>query len=92
MPIPEDKEVSAMPRFEMKTEQIEQLINQLISQLPERERIRLVRKLEARTLPARWRIFLRQIDQRRGKYPVSEREMDRLVEVARQEVYERNRH
>ena len=76
-----------MPRLEINKEQIEKLIDQLA----ERDKIQLIRKLEAKTLPARWKVFLRQIDGRHRRNPISQREIEKIVEEARQEVYERNR-
>ena len=66
-------------------------IERLIDRLQERDRLKLVRKLEAKTLPARWKAFLRGVDKRRKKYPVSQREIEEIVEKVRQEIYERSR-
>ena len=76
-----------MPRLEINLSQIEKLIEQLT----ERDRIQLVQRLEAKTLPVRWKKFLRQIDRRRRRYPLSQREIEKMVEETRQEIYERNR-
>lgn len=81
------KEVREMPRLEISREQIEKLI----SQLGERERIQLVKKLEQKTLPARWRSFLREIDQRRRRSSLTESQIQKIVEEVRQDVYEGNR-
>ena len=66
-------------------------IEKLIDQLSERKKIELVRRLEERTFPARWRAFLRAIDRRRKTHPLRRSEIERMVEEVRQEVYERNR-
>ena len=66
-------------------------IERLIERLKEGDRLKLVKKLEAKTLPARWKAFLRGIDKRRRKYPVSQREIEDIVEKMRQEIYERGR-
>ena len=75
-----------MPRLEIALSQIEKLIEQL----NEREKIKLVRRLEEETLPSRWRALLRQIDKRRKKYPVSQKEIEETVGKVRQELYERS--
>lgn len=76
-----------MPKLELNLEQIEKLIDQL----GEQEKIRLVQKLGRKTLPARWRTFFRQIDQRRKRFPVTESEIEKIVEEVRQEIYEGSR-
>lgn len=76
-----------MPRLELTLEQIEKLIDQL----GDREKIQLVRKLGRKTLPARWQTFLRQIDQRRKRFPVTESEIEKIVEEVRQEIHEGSR-
>ena len=76
-----------MPRLQINMDQIEKLIDQLT----EKDKVQLVRRLEAKTLPARWKVFLRQIDKRRKRARLSQRDIEEIVEQARQEVYERNR-
>lgn len=76
-----------MPELKIGLAQIEQLINQLT----ERDKLALVRKLEAKTLPRRWQLFLREIDKRRKKHPVNQHEIEQLVEEVRQDLYERSR-
>jgi FMN-dependent NADH-azoreductase len=76
-----------MPQLEINLTALEKLIDQL----SERDKIVLVRKLEAKTLPVRWTTFLRQIDNRRKKYPLKEKEIEGIVEKVRQEIYERSR-
>ncbi len=66
------------------------LLVKLIDQLNDREKIKLVRKLEAKTLPARWKSFLRQVDQRRKKHPVNQAEIEETVEKVRQKIHERS--
>ena len=75
-----------MPQLEINLAKIEQLIDQLT----DRDKIELVRRLEAKTLPTRWKSFLHEVDKRRKKYPVSQREIEEWVEKVRQETYERS--
>ena len=75
-----------MPQIEVNLTQIEKLIEQL----NERDKVKLVQRLEARTLPARWKKFLREIDKRRKKHPVSQKEIEWIVENTRQEMHERS--
>lgn len=65
-------------------------IEKMIDQLGEGDKIKLVRKLEAKTLSARWRKFLQEVDKRRRKHPLSQREIEAIVESARQEIHERS--
>ena len=65
-------------------------IEKLIDRLDEGDKIKLVRKLEAKTLPARWKKFLREVDKRRRKHPLSQREIETIVESTRQEIHERS--
>ena len=76
-----------LPRNGISPDELEALFDRL----PQRDKIALVRKLEAKTLPARWKTFLRQVDQRRKKYPVTQREIEETVEKVRQDLYERSR-
>jgi len=76
-----------LPRNGIRPNELEALFDRL----PQRDKIALVRKLEAKTLPARWKMFLRQVDQRRKKYPVTQREIEDTVEKVRQDLYERSR-
>ena len=76
-----------LPRNGISSSQLEAWFDRL----PQREKIALVRKLEAKTLPIRWKTFLRQVDQRRKKYPVTQREIEETVEKVRQDLYERSR-
>lgn len=82
-----EKEVMQMPQGEVSLAKVERLIDQL----NEGDRLKLVKKLEVKTLPARWKVFLREIDKRRRKHPVSQREIEEIVEKVRQEIYERSR-
>ena len=75
-----------MSRLGISPKQLEALFDQLT----ERDKIALVRRLEAKTLPTRWKAFLRQIDKRRKKYPVTQREVEEAVEKVRQDLYERS--
>lgn len=76
-----------MPRLEVNLSAIQRLIDQL----SEQEKIKLVRKLEAQTLPARWKALFREIDKRRKRYPITQREIEKICEEVRQERYERSR-
>lgn len=65
-------------------------IEKMIDRLDEGDKIKLVRKLEAKTLPARWRKFLQGIDKRRQKHPLNQHQIEAIVESTRQEIHERS--
>ena len=67
-------------------------IEQIISQLRTEDRISLVQRLEQTTWRERLRNLTAQIDKRRKKYPISQKEIMRLVKEARQERYAAQRH
>ena len=75
-----------MPRLEVNIHQIETLIDQL----PDATRIKLVKRLESKTLPSRWKAFLLKIDRLQKKYPVSQKEIRKTVEQVRKDLYERS--
>ena len=74
--------------LELSPKQVEALVEKLSIQ----EKIRLVRRLEQETLRQRWGKLLRIIDERLKKYPISEEEINKEIELGRKEHYaKRNR-
>ena len=65
------------------TDQIENMIDQL----PARDRIRLVRKLELKTWPQRLNDLFKSVDNRRKKTGVTNKELLAEVKQARKEFY-----
>ena len=76
-----------MPQIVITLHQIEKLIEQL----PESEKVKLVNKLGAKTLTARWKLLFNRIDRRAKKHPISQKEINKLVEKTRQDLYDRSR-
>ncbi|MBI4357828.1 MAG: hypothetical protein HY584_00890 [Candidatus Omnitrophica bacterium] len=66
-------------------------IEQIISQLRSRDRITLVRRLEQKTWGERFRSLVAQMDERRRKYPVSQKELRQILKQARRERYAASR-
>lgn len=67
-------------------------IEGMIGQLPMKDKIRLVRKLEKQTWAKRLNEIFRNVDRRRKKLNISRKEIHEEIEKARQEFYVRNRH
>ena len=63
----------------------------LIRQMPMEDKIKLVRELSKETWAKRMAKVFKSIDQRRKKHPISQKEINRIVEEARQEFYDRRR-
>jgi len=62
-------------------------IEQMIEQLKSRDRITLLQRLEQKSWGERFRILTRRIDKNRKKYPVSRKEVLKLIKQARRERY-----
>ena len=76
-----------MVKSEIKFEQI----RKAIKRLPIAQRIRLAEELGRQTWTKRMNKVLKDIDSRRKKYPISQKEIDRICEEARQETYDKRR-
>ena len=63
----------------------------LIRQMPTEEKIKLVRELNKEAWAKRMSKVFESIDKRRKKHPISQKEINKIVEEARQEFYERRR-
>lgn len=61
----------------------------LIEQMPLDEKIRLIRELEKETWVKRIDKILKNIDERRKKYKISNKEISQEIAKARQEFYGR---
>lgn len=62
-------------------------IERIIAQLRAPERIALIQRLERKAWGERFRALTGRVDKRRRKYPLSRKELLRLVKEARQERY-----
>lgn len=63
----------------------------LIEQMSTEDKIKLVRELEKETWVKRMDKILNNIDERRKKYKISDKEISQEIERARQEFYARRR-
>ncbi len=61
----------------------------LIEQMPLEDKIRLVRELERETWAKRLDKILKNIDERRKRYKISNKEISQEIEKARREFYAR---
>jgi len=75
--------VELMPR------QAELLVEQLVSRLDDRAKMRLAEKLERQTRQARWEPLIQKMRERYRSRPLSAREIRRLCEQVRQERFDR---
>ena len=66
-------------------------IKEAFEQLNIREKVKLVEEFERETRRARWAALVNKIRQRAKKYPISQKEIDRICEEVRKERYERNK-
>lgn len=64
-----------------------QEIQEAFGQLPVREKVKLVSEFERQTRKERWDDLLARIDARRKKYPISQKEINRVCEEVRKERY-----
>jgi len=73
--------------IEINTQQIESAVEKLGIT----EKLKIIRKLEKETRRVRWDSFISKIRKRFAKNPISDSEITKVCEQARQERYERNR-
>ena len=73
--------------IELDQEQIEKIVENLTIE----QKLHLVRKLEKETLSQRWDNLLRTIDEKRKRYPISQKAINREIELARKEFYAKRR-
>ena len=66
-----------------------QQLKEAIDNLPTQERARLVNELNRKTWEDRFRQLLARIDARLKRNPISQREITKIVEQARNEYYAR---
>ena len=59
-------------------------VDQWIDQLPLREKMRLVQKLEQETLKQRWNGILKDIDKRLKQFPISTNDIAQEIKAYRQ--------
>ena len=76
-----------MVKSEIKFEQI----RRAVKRLPIAQRLRLVEELERQTWKIRFRKMFSDIDARRKKYPISQKEINEVVAEARREYYAKRR-
>ena len=62
-------------------------IRQAIHRLASRDKIKLYEELKRETLEERFQLMLDGIDERLKKTPISEKEIQRIVEETRRELY-----
>ena len=62
-------------------------LDRLIDHLPERQKIRLAKKLGREIWVKRMRRILRELDARAKKLPISEKEICKELEAVRKDVY-----
>ena len=74
-----------MVKAEMSLSKIRKEINKLSAD----KRLKLIEDLNRRTWKDQFKRLLSKIDERVAKNPISEEEVNRLVEQARQEYYEK---
>ena len=74
-----------MPQIalELRLEQLEKIIGQLSL----KDRLLLIQRLERKNWGQRFRALTSQIDQKRKKFPISQKEILKLCKQARQERY-----
>ena len=66
-------------------------LEEMLDKLPFREKIRLVRKLEATIWGRRMDQLLKRIDERRKKHPISSKEIKEEITCVRRELYGQSR-
>jgi hypothetical protein len=62
-------------------------VEELVEKLPLEEKIRLVRRLERETWGKRIDKLFKKIDQRRRRYPISNKEIAQEIEIVRRKIY-----
>ena len=76
------------PNLEMSADEI----SAVIDHLPQKDKIRLIEKLEQSTLKARWKKILNNIDARLKRFPLTQKEVLKEITAYRQEKYAQGRH
>ena len=66
-------------------------IKKAIERLPEKDRIRLVENLTQRTWAQQFRKLLTRIDTRRKTNPISQKELNKVIDESRQEYHVKSR-
>jgi hypothetical protein len=74
-----------MPTIEIETKQLKEAIRKL----PVKEKIRLVEELEKETRRSRWETLIAKIRSRIRNNPISQKEINKICEEARTELYAR---
>lgn len=67
-------------------------IEAAIQRLKPQEKIKLIEDLERRTWPDRFKALLQRIDRKAAKYPISEKEINRICEKVRHKRYAHRGH
>lgn len=62
-------------------------ISKVINNLPLSDKIRLTKQLERQTLGKIIDEMFKKIDQRRKKFPISEKEIKKEIKAVREEIY-----
>lgn len=62
-------------------------VEELVDKLSIEDKIRLTRKLERETWGKRIDRLFKKIDQRRKKYPISDKEIRQEIEAVRRQIY-----
>jgi hypothetical protein len=62
-------------------------IGKIINNLPLRDKIKLTKELERQTLGKIIDEIFKRIDQRRKKFPISQREIRKEIKAVREEIY-----
>lgn len=66
-----------------------EVIKYTFDKLPIRDRIKLVEQLERETRKQRWGQIIPKIRSRSAKRPISQREINRICEEVRQQLYDK---
>lgn len=66
-----------------------EVIKYTFEKLPPQDRIRLVQELERETRKQRWNQIISKARQRVQKRPISQKEINRICEEVRQQLYEK---
>ena len=64
-----------------------QQVEQLVERLPQSDKIRLFRRLGQQTALQRMREIFKEIDERRRKFAVSDKEIQEELAVVRRKIY-----
>ena len=67
-------------------------LKQVIRKLPLKQRTKLLEELQKENLEQQFDRMFDRIDARLKKHPISSKEVDKIVEEARQEYHDQSRH